>query len=141
MLRRTEPTYPSFSLVVNAASEDPYDLPPYQPYVGRHTHPYSACCRTRTEDPLTSTVEYRYEDQSLPDDPSVIPELSWSDFWAPDEVAANLQAALENRDTTRGSISRRRRFSDLVIDLAHIVVRKCSVKLFKRRRKTNAQQT
>lgn len=79
-----------------------------------------------------TTVNYGLQST---DDLSAVPELSFSDFWPPDEEAANLQAALENRRIAKGSISRRRSFSDLVIDLAHIIRRKCLRNPFKRTRK------
>ncbi|KZT29762.1 hypothetical protein NEOLEDRAFT_1174772 [Neolentinus lepideus HHB14362 ss-1] len=134
MLRRVEPIYPSFSLVINEMLEDPFHLPVYQSYCRDYAH--EPC--PRPTNPLLTTADYRNEAE--PQDFSTVPDLSWSDFWAPDEAAANLQAVLENRRTAKGSISRRRRFADLVIDLAHTVQRK-SNSLLRMKRKTNMVKT
>ncbi|EPQ52816.1 hypothetical protein GLOTRDRAFT_95643 [Gloeophyllum trabeum ATCC 11539] len=118
-MRRLEPTYPSFNLVVNEALDDPLRLPPYHSFHRRpHSHP--AYGPARFEDPLMTTVNYGLQST---DDLSAVPELSFSDFWPPDEEAANLQAALENRRIAKGSISRRRSFSDLVIVSVRMGVR------------------
>ncbi|TFK54834.1 hypothetical protein OE88DRAFT_1732130 [Heliocybe sulcata] len=130
MAPRLEPTYPSFSLVLSEAME-PFQLPPYDSPYDQGSHPCSAHSPTQLEDRLMSTVDYRFND------PYFVPTMSWNslqqDFWDEDPNASNLQAALET-GKRHGARPRRRRLSDLVIDLALRIRQTCSVRSLRRQR-------
>ncbi|KZT26476.1 hypothetical protein NEOLEDRAFT_223993 [Neolentinus lepideus HHB14362 ss-1] len=70
MARRLEPTYPSFTLVLNEAFE-PFQLPPYDSRYDGGAPPYSAASQTRFGDPLMTTLDYRFSN------PDPVPTISW----------------------------------------------------------------
>ncbi|EPQ59142.1 hypothetical protein GLOTRDRAFT_109556 [Gloeophyllum trabeum ATCC 11539] len=75
-----------------------------------------------------TTVDYRY------DDPPFVATVTWDEFWEPNQEASNLQA-LKTSDSSP-EVTKRRRFSDLVVDLALVIKRKCTVRSFLYSRKT-----
>jgi len=127
MARRLEPTYPSFSLVLNEAFE-PFQLPPYDSH-SEGNNLYST--GPQFNDPLLTTVDYRFHDAYY------VPVSSWDDAWEPNLEARNLQAALGFGGSGRElSTSKRRRFSALVIDLALRIRQKCSIRSLRRQQMT-----
>jgi len=129
--RLIEPTYPSFTLVLNEAFE-PFQLPPYDSHYDGGAPPYSAASQTRFGDPLMTTLDYRFSN------PNPVPTISWEEFWDPNPDVWNLQAALETGagNDRELKLSRRRRLSDLVIDLALRIRRKCSIRSLRHQRMT-----
>lgn len=129
MLPRMEPAYPSFTLVLNEAF-DSSPLPQCDLSWHDDSDSYSAHYPVRFRNPLMTTVDYRY-DCNQP-----VPTMSWDDLWEPNQEASNLQVALDlNKGKKTRESARRRRFSDLVVDLAVVIKRKCSVRSLLRQRK------
>ncbi|TFK54885.1 hypothetical protein OE88DRAFT_1642187 [Heliocybe sulcata] len=130
MARRLERVYPSFSLVLNEAfggfQLSAYDLPSDQ-----DTAQHSAGARRtyRLEDPLMTTIDWRFHE------PYFVPMPSWNHQRDVEPEAQNLQAALEFDENSEGaSVSKSRRFSDLVIDLAFRIRQRCTVRSLRRQR-------
>ncbi|KZT26426.1 hypothetical protein NEOLEDRAFT_220315 [Neolentinus lepideus HHB14362 ss-1] len=91
----------------------------------------SSFCRTFLLSPTQTTVDYRFHDAYY------VPVSSWDDAWEPNSEARNLQAALGFGGSGRElSMTKRRRFSDLVIDLALKIRQKCSIRSLRRQQMT-----
>jgi len=112
---------PSFTLVLNQAYNPARPLACHSSVAEICYPPTDAPLTRIPEDPLMTTVDYRYE--SLP----VFPLMSWDDPPVIEEAAVILQAAMEGRQNIgdRPVMKRRLRFSALVIDLAVMLRDKC----------------
>ncbi|KAI0374908.1 hypothetical protein BV20DRAFT_400886 [Pilatotrama ljubarskyi] len=111
-MRKPDPPFPSFTLMMNQYSNDSLRLPSYRESLVIRYHPY-ARKQTKTADRLMQKVDYRYEE------PAPVPNEEDTSTLSPDTVegiALNLDRAMSRDGTVE--VKRRRSLTSLIIDLA-----------------------
>ncbi|KAH9854245.1 hypothetical protein C2E23DRAFT_884343 [Lenzites betulinus] len=111
-MRKPDPAFPSFTLMMNQWNNDTLRLPSYRESLVVRFHPYPRK-ESKSANALMKTVDYRYEEEpEVPHSEDIAPQASTDDV---DDTALSLHRALSKGGAV---VKRRRSLTALIIDLA-----------------------
>ncbi|KAI0831321.1 hypothetical protein BC628DRAFT_1415840 [Trametes gibbosa] len=109
-MRKPDPAFPSFTLMINQWNNDTFRLPSYRESLIVRYHPYPRK-ETKSAKALMQKVDYRYEDSEPSHSQETAPHASMDEV----DDALNLHRALSKEGVV---VKRRRSLTSLIIDLA-----------------------